>query len=56
MTNLLAVGLSNSVYLWNASNSKVVRLADVDVENMITSTSFNTTGNILAVGTHSGLV
>lgn len=56
MTNLLAVGLSNSVYLWNASNSKVIRLADVDVENMITSTSFNTTGNILAVGTHSGLV
>ena len=28
-TNLLAVGLSNSVYLWNAGNSKVVRLADV---------------------------
>lgn len=29
MTNLLAVGLSNSVYLWNAGNSKVVRLVDV---------------------------
>ena len=25
-SNLLAVGLSNSVYLWNAGNSKVVRL------------------------------
>lgn len=25
-TNLLSVGLSNSVYIWNASNSKVVRL------------------------------
>lgn len=25
-TNLLSVGLSNSVYIWNAGNSKVVRL------------------------------
>jgi WD40 repeat protein len=54
MTNLLAVGLSNSVYLWNAGNSKVVRLVDVGNEDMITSTNFNPTGNTLAVGTHSG--
>lgn len=25
-SNLLSVGLSNSVYIWNASNCKVVRL------------------------------
>ena len=25
-SNMLAVGLSNSVYLWNAGNSKVIRL------------------------------
>jgi WD40 repeat protein len=54
MTNLLAVGLSNSVYLWNAGNSKVIRLVDVGTEDMITSNNFNPTGNTLAVGTHSG--
>lgn len=56
MTNLLAVGLSNSVYLWNAGNSKVVRLVDVGNEDMITSTNFSPNGNVLAVGTHSGEV
>ncbi len=54
MTNLLAVGLSNSVYLWNAGNSKVARLVDVGTEDMITSTNFNPTGSMLGVGTHSG--
>jgi WD40 repeat protein len=56
MTNLLAVGLSNSVYLWNAGNSKVARLVDVGTEDMITSTNFNPTGSMLGVGTHSGQV
>lgn len=55
-SNLLAVGLSNSVYLWNSNNSKVVRLVDVGEEDMVTSTNFNPSGCTLSVGTHSGEV
>lgn len=55
-TNLLAVGLSNSVYLWNAGNAKVAQLVDVGTEDMITSTNFNPSGSMLSVGTHSGEV
>jgi cell division cycle 20-like protein 1 (cofactor of APC complex) len=53
-SNLLAVGLSNSVYLWNAGNSKVVRLVELGSDDMITSTNFSPTSNMLGVGTHSG--
>lgn len=53
-SNLLAVGLSNSVYLWNAGNSKVIRLVELPSNDLITSTSSSPTSNVLGVGTHSG--
>lgn len=55
-SNLLSVGLSNSVYIWNASNSKVVRLAELSENDLVTSTSSSPTSNVLGVGTHSGQV
>lgn len=55
-TNLLAVGLSNSVYLWNAGNSKVVRLVELSSNDLVTSTSSSPTSNVLGVGTHTGEV
>jgi len=51
---MLAVGLSNSVYLWKAGNSKVARLVELSQDDMITSTNFSPSSNMLGVGTHSG--
>lgn len=52
--NLMAVGLSSSVYLWNASNSKVNKLCDLGVSDSATSVSWSLKGPIFAVGTNSG--
>ena len=54
--NLLAVGLSNSVYIWNATNSKVAKLVELGDHDLVTSNSSSPSSNILAVGTHSGEV
>ena len=55
-SNILAVGLSNSVYLWNANNAKVARLLELNSNDLVTSTSWSHSTNVLAVGTHSGEV
>lgn len=38
--NILAVGLGESVYLWNASTSRVTKLCDVSSRQMVTSVSW----------------
>lgn len=53
-TNLLSVGLSNSVYIWNANNAKVMRLVELSENDLVTSTSSSPSSNMLGVGTHSG--
>lgn len=55
-SNLLAVGLSNSVYLWNAGNSKVVRLVELSSSDLVTGVSSSPSSNVLGVGTHMGEV
>lgn len=50
----MAVGLSSSVYLWNASNSKVNKLCDLGVSDSATSVSWSLKGPLFAVGTNSG--
>lgn len=53
--NILAVGLSNSVYVWSAHTSQVKKLCDVDPDEQITSLSWsNRTGQHIAVGTSQG--
>jgi len=52
--NVLAVGLSSCVYLWNASTSQVNRLCDVGEQDSITSVSWVQRGTHLAVGTNRG--
>jgi cell division cycle 20-like protein 1 (cofactor of APC complex) len=53
--NLLAVGLSSSVYLWNASNSKVNRICDLGNPN-VSSVGWAQRGSLLAVGSENGEV
>jgi cell division cycle 20-like protein 1 (cofactor of APC complex) len=55
--NILAVGLGNSVYLWNAYNSKVIKLCDMEnLSQGICSVSWSQRGDLLAVGIASGQV
>ena len=55
-SNLIAIGLENVVYTWNASDNKAVKLYEVDAPEMICSVSWNAEGKWLAVGDNVGCV
>ncbi|KAK6947693.1 WD40 repeat [Dillenia turbinata] len=52
--NVLAVGLGNCVYLWNACSSKVTKLCDLGTDDVVCSVGWAQRGNDLAVGTSNG--
>ncbi|XP_020694407.2 protein FIZZY-RELATED 2 isoform X2 [Dendrobium catenatum] len=52
--NVLAVGLGNCVYLWNACSSKVTKLCDFGVDDSVCSVGWAQRGTHLAVGTSLG--
>ncbi|XP_021735944.1 protein FIZZY-RELATED 2-like [Chenopodium quinoa] len=54
--NVLAVGLGNCVYLWNACSSKVTKLCDLGVDDSVCSVGWAQRGTHLAVGTNNGKV
>ena len=61
--NVLAVGLGQSVYTWNAANARVTRIMELitapgtpAVPNAITGLSWSNQGKYLAVGTNPGEV
>ncbi|XP_039036831.1 protein FIZZY-RELATED 2-like [Hibiscus syriacus] len=54
--NVLAVGLGNCVYLWNACSSKVTKLCDLGIDVSVCSVGWAQRGTHLAVGTSSGKV
>lgn len=53
--NQLAVGLNSSVYLWNATNSKVVKLCDLG-NPLVTGVGWAQKEPFLAVGSENGEV
>jgi len=55
--NIVSVGLGTSAYLWSGITSGVTCLCDISSErDTITSVKFSEKGNLLAIGTHRGLV
>ncbi|KAL5727784.1 B-type cell cycle switch protein ccs52A [Ranunculus cassubicifolius] len=54
--NVLAVGLGNCVYLWNACSSKVTKLCDLGMDDSVCSVGWAQRGTHLAVGTNNGTV
>ncbi|KAG1668141.1 hypothetical protein FOA52_005133 [Chlamydomonas sp. UWO 241] len=54
--NVLAVGLSNCVYLWSAHTSKVTKLCEVSANDSVSSVAWSMRGSYLSVGTQSGAV
>lgn len=54
--DLLAVGLANSVYIWNARTSQVTRVAELAPGDAVSSISWNQRGNVLGIGSSQGTV
>ncbi|KAG0746756.1 hypothetical protein G6F57_008077 [Rhizopus arrhizus] len=52
-SNVVAVGLGKSVYLWSADNGTIQAL-DYDLDETVASLSYSADGTYLAVGTSSG--
>jgi cell division cycle 20-like protein 1 (cofactor of APC complex) len=56
-TNVLAVGLADCIYLWNASTAKVTKLCVLSPDDhQVTSVSWMDTGTHVAFGVSSGHV
>lgn len=56
-SNMLAVGLNRSVYLWSAQTSSVKQLVDLETSHdKVASVSWAGRGHHLAIGTHQGNV
>lgn len=53
-TNVLAVGLGNAVYLWNASTGSVSELCTLHDDDAVASLAWCHDGSYLAVGGHIG--
>lgn len=56
LQDMLAVGLGESVYLWDGLTQSVERLCTLEDKDKVTSLSWIGAGTHLAVGTHSGQV
>ncbi|PWY92740.1 WD40 repeat-like protein [Aspergillus heteromorphus CBS 117.55] len=54
-SNVLGVGLGNSVYMWNSQTGRVTKLCELRDDN-VTSVSWIQRGTHLAIGTGKGLV
>ena len=54
--NVLAVGLGKSLYLWIASNSKVIKLHEFPENDSVASVAWAPEGNLLAFGSNRGIV
>ncbi|KAJ5377328.1 WD repeat-containing protein srw1 [Penicillium cataractarum] len=54
-SNVLGVGLANSVYMWNSQSSRVTKLCELK-DDTVTSVSWIQRGTHLAIGTGKGLV
>ncbi len=50
---MLAIGLSNSVYLWNATAGEHSKLLELGNDDIVTSLQWTADGRYVAVGTRS---
>jgi len=55
-TNVLAVGLGRSLYLWEASSAKITKLLEPKDGGSLSSVAWSPKGDRLAVGSSKGLV
>ena len=55
-TNTLAAALGTELYLWNATDSTITLLMNVEPSDYISAVSWITDGSVLAVGLSDGNV
>ncbi|KAK9464641.1 WD40-repeat-containing domain protein [Lipomyces arxii] len=55
-SNVLAVGLARSVYLWSAYTGSVSKLCELGEHDLVTSVAWLPEGKYVAVGSHRGVV
>ena len=55
-TNLLAIGLEDAVYVWNASTGSVGLLCELPNKTLVTSLRWSDDGSYISIGKEDGLV
>ncbi|ODV81779.1 WD40 repeat-like protein [Suhomyces tanzawaensis NRRL Y-17324] len=55
-TNLLAIGLEDSVYVWNASTGSVGLLCELPQKTLVTSLRWSEDGSYISIGKDDGLL
>lgn len=56
LTNLLAIGLEDAVYVWNASTGSVGLLCELPNKTIVTSLRWSDDGSYISIGKDDGLV
>lgn len=56
LTNLLAIGLEDAVYVWNASTGSVGLLCELPNKTLVTSLKWSDDGSYISIGKDDGLV
>ncbi|KAK6202598.1 anaphase promoting complex, Cdc20, Cdh1, and Ama1 subunits [Scheffersomyces amazonensis] len=55
-TNLLAIGLEDAVYIWNASTGSVGILCELPNKTLVTSLRWSDDGSYISIGKEDGLI
>lgn len=56
LTNLLAIGLEDTVYVWNASTGSVGLLCELADKTLVTSLRWSQDGSYISIGKDDGLI
>lgn len=56
LTNLLAIGLEDTVYVWNASTGSVGLLCELPNKTMVTSLKWSEDGSYISIGKEDGFI
>lgn len=56
LTNLLAIGLEDTVYVWNASTGSVGLLCELPNKTMVTSLKWSEDGSYISIGKDDGFI
>lgn len=56
LTNLLAIGLEDAVYVWNASTGSVGLLCELADKTLVTSLKWSDDGSYISIGKDDGLI
>lgn len=56
LTNLLAIGLEDAIYVWNASTGSVGLLCELNDRTLVTSLKWSEDGSYISIGKDDGLI